>query len=254
MIHSFSRLMYLYPMFLSGTKIHVLQTYGRAINQRSTDLARKICGKYIHFACCGAHMLNHICGREDWNVVYNFTDVDLFQATDGPRDYLAFLGRIEDIKGTYEGYSGFSKVWDPLIIAGNVEPEHQEYFDTKVKPYVDDNLIRYIGPVDDAKKQQLLGGAKAFLMPIKWEEPFGIVMIEAMACGAPVLAFRRGSVPEVVAKGVGNISSSVEEMVPQVAALDCLPPKEINDFVRTNFSRQVIAAQYIDLFRQWTGK
>lgn len=114
--------------------------------------------------------------------------------------------------------------------------------------------VSYIGPVDDAKKQQLLGGAKAFLMPIKWEEPFGIVMIEAMACGAPVLAFRRGSVPEVVAKGVGNISSSVEEMASQVAALDCLPPKEINDFVRTNFSRQVIAAQYIDLFRQWTGK
>lgn len=254
MIHSFSRLMYLYPMFLSGTKIHVLQTYGRAISQRSTDLARKICGNYIHFACCGAHMLNHIRGRADWNVVYNFTDVDLFQATDGPREYLAFLGRIEDIKGTYEAIQVSKKAGIPLIIAGNVEPEHREYFETKVKPYVDDNHIRYIGPVDDARKQQLLGGAKAFLMPIKWEEPFGIVMIEAMACGAPVLAFRRGSVPEVVAKGVGHISSSVEEMASQVAALDCFPPKEINDFVRKHFSRQVIASQYIDLFRQWTGK
>lgn len=253
-IHSFSRLMYLYPMFLTGTKIHVLQTYGRAISQKSTDLARKICGKYIHFACCGAHMLNHISGREDWNVVYNFTDIDLFKATDGPRNYLAFLGRIEDIKGTYEAIMVSQKSGVPLVIAGNVEPEHQEYFDTKVKPFVDGNLIRYIGPVNDVQKQKLLGGAKAFLMPIKWEEPFGIVMIEAMACGAPVLAFRRGSVPEVVTKGVGYISSSVEQMASQVATLDCLPPKEINDYVRTHFSRQVIAGQYIGLFKQWTGK
>ncbi|WP_276684418.1 glycosyltransferase [Duncaniella muris] len=250
-IHSFSRLLYLYPMFISGTKVHVLQTYGRAISQRSTDMARRICGKYIHFACCGAHMLKNIKGYEDWNVVYNFTDTDYFKAPDIERKYLVFLGRIEDIKGTHEAIMVAKKSNTPLIIAGNIEPEHQEYFDTKVKPYIDGEFIRYIGPVDDQQKQSLLEGAKAFLMPIKWEEPFGIVMVEAMACGAPVLAFRRGSVPEIVVDGTGMISDSIHEMAKHVGTMKCISPAALNRYVKNTFSREVIASHYINLFYQW---
>lgn len=253
-IHSFSRLMYLYPMFLTGVKVPVLQTYGRAISQKSTDLARKICGKYLHFACCGAHMLKNIKGREDWNVIYNFTDTDYFNAPDTERKYLAFLGRIEDIKGTYEAIQVSIKSNTPLVIAGNIEPDHQEYFEKKVKPYIDGSSIRYIGPVNDNQKQKLLEGAKAFLMPIKWEEPFGIVMVEAMACGAPVLAFRRGSVPEIVTNGTGMISDCVDEMAEQVSQLNCLNPKGLNQYVKDHFSRQVIASQYISLFKQWVQR
>ena len=140
----------------------------------------------------------------------------------------------------------------PLVIAGNIEPEHQSYFDTQVKPYIDGEFIRYIGPVDDRQKQLLLEGAKAFLMPIKWEEPFGIVMVEAMACGTPVLAFRRGSVPEIVVEGTGLISDNVETMAAHVSDLSsCMSPAELNRYVKNTFSRQVIASRYIKLFSQW---
>lgn len=251
-IHSFSRLLYLYPMFLSGIKVPVLQTYGRAISQKSTDLAIKICGKYIHFACCGAHMLNNIKRNGDWNVVYNFTDTDYFKAPDNERKYLAFLGRIENIKGTYEAIMVAKKSNTPLVIAGNIESEHNEYFETKVKPYIDDDFIKYIGPVNDEQKQSLLENAKAFLMPIKWEEPFGIVMVEAMACGAPVLAYRRGSVPEIVVEGTGLISNSIDEMVSHVSQIDSLlSPIQLSEYVKQRFSRQVIANQYISLFKKW---
>ena len=230
----------------------MLQTYGRAISQKSTDLAIRICGKYIHFACCGAHMLKSIKKNGDWNVVYNFTDTNYFLAPDTTRDYLAFLGRIEDIKGTYEAIMVAKKSKTPLVIAGNIETEHKLYFETKIKPHIDGEFIKYIGPVNDLQKQQLLGGAKAFLMPIKWEEPFGIVMVEAMACGAPVLAFRRGSVPEIVIEGTGMISENVDEMVSHVAQLDnLLSPCELNGYVMHRFSRSVIANQYISLFEKW---
>lgn len=254
-IHSFSRLLYLYPMFLTGIRVPVLQTYGRAISQQSTDLARRICGSYIHFACCGRHMLRSIKGADDWNVVYNFTDTDYYKAPDGNRDYLAFLGRIEDIKGTHEAIMVAKKSNTPLVIAGNIEPEHREYYDTMVKPYVDADFIRYIGTVDDKQKQKLLEGAKAFLMPVKWEEPFGIVMVEAMACGAPVLAFNRGSVPEIVVEGTGMISENIDQMASHVEKLDeCLPPDQLNQYVKNTFSRQVIARHYLSLFNQWIKK
>lgn len=196
-------------------------------------------------------MLKNIKGYEDWNVVYNFTDTDYFKAPDIERKYLVFLGRIEDIKGTHEAIMVAKKSNTPLIIAGNIEPEHQEYFDTKVKPYIDGEFIRYIGPVDDQQKQSLLEGAKAFLMPIKWEEPFGIVMVEAMACGAPVLAFRRGSVPEIVVDGTGMISDSIHEMAKHVGTMKCISPAALNRYVKNTFSREVIASHYINLFYQW---
>ena len=139
----------------------------------------------------------------------------------------------------------------PLVIAGNIESEHQDYFNTKVKPNIDGDFIKYIGPVDDEQKKQLLANTKAFLMPIKWEEPFGIVMIEAMACGAPVLAFRRGAAPEIVIEGTGNLSQTVDEMAQQAKELEPASPERLNRYVQENFSREVIARQYIDLFKLW---
>ena len=254
-IHSFSRLMYLYPLAATGIRIPVLQTYGRAISQKSTDLARKIYGKNLHFACCGGHMLNHIIDRGRWHVVYNFTDTDYFHPDSASsRDYLAFLGRIEDIKGTREAIEVAKKSGTPLVIAGNVQPEHQKYFDEKVAPHVDGDFIKYIGPVDDPKKQELLSGAKAFLMPIKWEEPFGIVMIEAMACGCPVIAFRRGSVPEIVKPGTGFIVDNCDEMAAAVKMTDKLDPAEICKYASENFSRDVIATRYLSIFENMVAK
>ena len=251
-IHSFSRLLYVYPLFLSGYRVPVFQTYGRKISSKSTTLARWLCGKSINFCCCGAHMLNHLKNKSRWKVVYNFTDINLFspESSDNHREHLVFLGRIEDIKGTYEAIQVAKKANMPLVIAGNVEQEHQTYFNTKVKPFIDNVRVKYIGPVDDRQKRKLLTHAKAFLFPIKWEEPFGIVMVEAMACGAPVLAFRRGSVPEIVKDGTGFISSNIAEMAENCNCLSQINQHYLHDYVKRNFSREVIARQYIDLFKK----
>ena len=161
-IHSFSRLLYLYPMFISGTKVHVLRTYGRAISQRSTDMARRICGKYIHFACCGAHMLKNIKGYEDWNVVYNFTDTDYFKAPDIERKYLVFLGRIEDIKGTHEAIMVAKKSNTPLIIAGNIEPSIKNILTQKLNHILMVNLSATSGLLMISKNSHYLKVQKHF--------------------------------------------------------------------------------------------
>jgi len=101
-----------------------------------------------------------------------------------------------------------------LVIAGNIPHEHRDWFDRKIGPHIDGKRVSCIGPVDDATKNALLGGASALLMPILWEEPFGIVMAEAMACGTPVIGFARGAVPEIVESGVtGFVADQLDELV-----------------------------------------
>lgn len=253
-IHSFSRLMYFYPMFLSGIKVPFLQTYGRAISRKSTNLAKRICGRYANFACCGAHMLQRLDNHQRWYVVPNFTDTDTLTPSTKEKEYLVFLGRIEDIKGTNEAIQVAKKSNLPLVIAGNIAPEHQHYFDEKVRPYIDGEKIKYVGPVDDIQKRQLFAGAKAFLMPIKWEEPFGIVMIEAMACGVPVLAFRRGAAPEIVTEGTGFISSGIEEMARDCQRLESIDRSDLRDYVEMKYSRSKVAEMYISLFNEILNK
>ena len=116
-----------------------------------------------------------------------------------------FLGRIEPIKGPHLAIEIARRAGRRLVIAGNVPDDAREYFRTQIEPHVDGRDVVYAGPVDDVAKDALLGSAAAFLMPILWDEPFGIVMAEALACGTPVaFGLRRGSVPEVVTHGVDS--------------------------------------------------
>ena len=197
-IHSFSRLLYLYLTFLSK-KIPVVQTYQREISEKSTRFAAQVAGSKLSFTSCGAHMIKGHAIAEKATPVHNFTDTEYFVPNEKTeKDILFFLGRIEDIKGTREAVEVAIAANQKLVIAGNVEPEHEQYFDAYIKPHLNNSLIEYVGPVNDEQKLIYLQRSKAFLFPIKWEEPFGIVMAEAMACGVPVIGFNRGSVPEVV--------------------------------------------------------
>src|SRR5690606_22246973 len=112
----------------------------------------------------------------------------------------------------------------PLKIAAKVDPFDQDYFETEIKPLLDHPLVEFVGELDDKGKHELLGGAYATLFPIDWPEPFGLTMIESMACGTPVIAMNHGSVPEIITHGVtGFICESVDEMVaalPLVAEID----------------------------------
>lgn len=174
---------------------------------------------------------------------------DYLAPLDRPREYFAFLGRIAPVKGTHNAIAVAQRTGIPLKIAGQVQPIYRDYYEAKVKPHIDGKLIEYVGEVDLAAKNELLGGALALLFPIEWHEPFGLVMIEAMACGAPVLAFPGGSVEEVVKDGVsGYISKNVADMA---AVADRLPldPRVVRAYSSERFSVDHMVGRYADLYR-----
>jgi glycosyltransferase involved in cell wall biosynthesis len=138
----------------------------------------------------------------------------LYTSNTEPGDYLAFLGRISPEKRVDRAIAIAKRVGMPLRIAAKVDVADREYFDCEIRPLLDDPIVEYIGEIGDSEKGEFLRNAYALLFPIDWPEPFGLVMIEAMACGTPVIAFRGGSVAEVIESGVtGFIVESVDEAV-----------------------------------------
>lgn len=249
-IHSFSRLMYLYSSLIF-LRAKVLMTYQRKISPESISLANFVGGQNIAFTAISNKMLNHLkIFKDKFTTVYNFTLTDYFIPDESVRkEHLMFLGRIEDIKGTYEAIMTAIATNQKLIIGGNIQPGHDEYFNEKVKPYLTNPLIKYVGPVNDEQKLYYLQRAKAFLFPIKWEEPFGIVMAEAMSCGVPVIGFNRGSVPEVVKDGInGFIVNNTEEMIEAVNKIGSLDSRIVRADCVSRFSLDVISEQYLNIF------
>lgn len=253
-VHSFSRLLYLYPLFLS-TRAKVVQSYQREISPVSTARASKLAKDRLTFTACGAHMFRNLPNPENWQAIHNFTNTDFFHDDPArPKDYLFFLGRIEDIKGAYEAIQVAKATGEKLILAGNIEKSHIAYFNEKVKPHLDGKQIRYVGLVDDEQKRHWLQGAKAMLFPIKWEEPFGIVMAEALACGVPVLAFNRGSVPEVVQHGKnGFVCENIEDMSQAVSKIPAINRQNCRNIAEGLFSQEVIARKYLELYTDHAG-
>ena len=169
--------------------------------------------------------------------------------------YLAFLGRIAPIKGTHIAIEVAKKSGIPLKIAGEIQPIFRDYFDTKIKPHIDGKFIEYVGEADLAAKNELLGNALAMLFPIQWNEPFGLVMIEAMACGTPVLALPGGAVQEVVRDGIsGVVCHSVEEMSKAARRLPGrFKPAEVRQYCQCHFSVERMVADYLALYRELAG-
>ena len=250
-IHSFSRLLYGYPLFITH-KIPFLQTYGRKISARSTSLAVRVAGDNLHFTACAAHMLKGLPNQQAFTPVFNFTDVNYFTLHASiQRTHLMFLGRIEEIKGTREAIEAAIQSNNKIVVAGNIQPGHDAYFEQEIKPLLANPLVQYVGAVDDEQKRFYLQRSTALLFPIKWEEPFGIVLAEALACGTPVIGFNRGSVPEVINDGVnGYIVSSVAEMVTAITKIDKLDNQQIRNDAVDRFSLQKITRQYLRLLEE----
>ncbi|HSE48724.1 MAG TPA: glycosyltransferase family 4 protein [Terriglobales bacterium] len=177
----------------------------------------------------------------------NFAD---YQFVEEKEDYLAFIGRIAPVKGVHLAIAAAQRAGIPLKIAGEVQPMFREYYRNEIKPHLDGTLIEYIGPADLAAKNELLGRARAMLFPIQWDEPFGLVMIEAMACGTPVLALQGGAVPEVVKEGVsGHVCRSLEEMAQHARSL-ALSSRVVRQYAEERFSLERMVEQYRELYRE----
>ncbi len=180
----------------------------------------------------------------------------LLEPTYNPRGgYLAFLGRIAPEKGVDRAIEIARASGLPLKIAAKIDRVDREYFEEYIKPMLDQPGIEFIGEIDDIGKARFLGEASALLFPINWPEPFGLVMIEAMACGTPILAFENGSVPEVIDDGItGSIVTSIEEAPRALRKVLSLDRRKVRQRFDERFSSARMARDYVAIYEKILSK
>ena len=251
LIHNFGRLAYLIPIL--NHRVKKIMTYGREISSRNIRLINKLPKKNLVFTGCSKDLVSRVHAGGRWEAVYNAIEFEKFTlqeqvAGDAP---LMFLGRIEKVKGAHTAIRVAKATGHQLILAGNISPlaDEQKYFEQEIKPHIDDKQIRYVGAVNDEQKNLYLGQSKALLFPIEWNEPFGLVMVEAMACGTPVIGFRKGSVPEVIDEGLtGFKADNTEEMIAAIKKINNISRSACRSQAQKRFNVKVIAGKYLELF------
>ena len=175
--------------------------------------------------------------------------LDLLTVRPGPGRYLAFLGRIAAEKRVDRAIAIATACGQPLRIAAKVDPADQQYFEREIRPLLDNPLVEFVGEIGEEEKNDFLGGATALLFPIDWPEPFGLVMIESLACGVPVVAFRGGSVPEVIDDGVtGFIVETMDQAIEAVRRVDRLSRRQCRAVFESRFSVTRMADDYVRLY------
>ena len=252
-VHSFSRLAYLLPILPS--RIPKVMSYQRAVTPRTVARSARLAGGTITYVGCSRQLIAPVASTGHWRVIYNAVPVDRykFSARVDENAPLVFLGRIEQIKGVHIAIEVARAAKRRLILAGNVpdSPESRRYFDEAIVPHVDGLDVQYEGPVDDARKSEILSSAAALLMPVLWDEPFGIVMAEALACGTPVLGLNRGAVPEVVRDGVtGFVCDDSAQIAIAVGRLHELDRTACRRDAESRFSAGALVDAYEALYRE----
>ena len=253
-IHSHSRLAYLLPHLRS--KRRIVMAYGREPSLRTVGISARLAAPGIlAFAGCSEYIAGR--GRRAggvWRAIPNFIEPERFTfrstvADDAP---LVFLSRVESIKGVVLAIAIARASGLPLIIAGNHADSGPEadYWRHQVAPEIGRDGIEYVGPVDDVQKNELLGKARAMLVPIQWNEPFGIVFAEALACGTPVISCPRGDLPEIVRNGrEGFLIETLEEGCDAVRRLGEIDRAACRDRAESHFSVDAVVGQYVDIYR-----
>jgi glycosyltransferase involved in cell wall biosynthesis len=252
-IHSFSRIAYLTPL-LRGA-IPIIMSFQRDPTRRTIGMAVKLAAPdVLRFTGCSDYIA--ACGRRsggDWRGIPNFFEIDSLDfsptvAADAP---LCFLSRVETIKGAHWAIEIARRTGNRLVIAGNHSDtgSEGEYWRTEIEPWIGRDGIKYVGAVDDAQKNKVLGEARAMVVPIQWNEPFGIVFAEALGCGTPVISCPRGSLPEIVRQGVdGFLINSIEEGCEAVAKLDTIDRAGCRRRAEQEYSPDVVVARYVELY------
>jgi glycosyltransferase involved in cell wall biosynthesis len=257
-VHSFGRLAAMLPV-LPLRRLAKIHSYQRDIPWTSVGRAARLAGRSLVFTGCSESVYRDRppapAESGEWRTIPNSVDISLYTPTasvaaDAP---LVFLGRLDPIKGAHHAIAIARGARRRLVIAGNRVTTGPDagYFDEQIAPHIDGTAVQFVGPVDNAQKNALLGAAAAFLMPIDWEEPFGIVMAEALACGTPVIGFARGSVPDIVRDGFNGFSCrTVDDAIAAVGRVGCIDRLAVRADCEARFSGEVIADAYEALYRE----
>lgn len=254
-VHSFSRIAYLLP-HLRG-RIPIIMSFQREPTPSTIGLAVRLAAPgRLTFTGCSDYIARR--GRPaggEWHGIPNFADTE--GLTPGspsvPDDApLVFLSRVEEIKGAHWAIEIARRTDRRLIIAGNHsdrdDPEGH-FWREQIAPEIGKGGIEYVGPVDDAQKKALLGGARAMVVPVQWDEPFGIVFAESLACGAPVISCPRGALPEIVRPGIdGFLIKSIGEGCEAVERVGALDRAGCRRRAVDHFSADAVVARYSDLY------
>lgn len=256
-VHSFGRLAAMLPI-LPLRRLPKIQSYQRPVPWTGVRRATQLAGDSLMFTGCSTSLYASERDRaagSRWCTIFNGVDTSRYTATAAvpPDAPLVFLGRLERIKGPHHAIAIARRASRRLVLAGNVAVEGSDarFYHEEIEPRVDGDHVRYIGPVDDEQKNALLREAAALLMPIEWDEPFGIVMAEAFACGTPVIAFSRGSVPEVVQHGrTGFCCTNVDEAAAAVQALGTIDRAVVRAECERRFSHDAIVSAYERLYEE----
>jgi glycosyltransferase involved in cell wall biosynthesis len=252
-LHSFSRVAYLAP-HLRG-HIPVIMTYEREPTLRTAGLAVRLAAPdVLWFTGCSDYIARR--GRRAggrWEGIPNMAEMTAlkFSPTVPPDAPLVFLSRVESIKGADWAIEIARRTRSRLVIAGNHAEQGPEadFWREKILPWIGREGVEYVGPVDDEQKSKLLGAARAMVVPIQWNEPFGIVFAEALACGTPVISCPRGSLPEIVRPGIeGFLINSIEEGCQAVEHLGTIDRASCRRRAELEYAPEVIVGKYVDLY------
>ncbi|HEU4967057.1 MAG TPA: glycosyltransferase family 4 protein [Candidatus Saccharimonadales bacterium] len=237
--------------FLRQKSVFTFYTHPDMAVQRLTQLAEP----YVTFTFVSHQHRRQYPWIKKASVIHQGLDLKQFPYTEKKEDYLAFVGTITDKKGIVEAIEISRRCGMRLLVAAHVKYRDQQFYIEVAKPLMDKSAhVTFLGEVDDRGRNDLLKKARAMLFPIKWEEPFGGVMAEAMAVGTPVVAFNRGAVPELVVDAkTGYIVEDIAQAVKAIRKLDALKPKDCREHIASNFSIEKSARLFNDLYRTLQG-
>lgn len=185
---------------------------------------------------------------KNW-IVYNGINISHFQYNEKGGDHFVWIARVNKHKGIENAIEAAEKLGVKLTLAGRIDSTQQEYFDTTIRPHLNDK-IKFIGELTENELSDFYGSAKAFLYPIEWEEPFGLVVAEAMACGTPVIAYNRGSMPELIKNGETGfvVDSNINEFMEAMKKVDKIDRAGVRKYAEKNFSKERMTVDYENIY------